>query len=206
MSLLIVVLVILLPILPAFLLFRALPSKAMVSGPLQGFKVNLGGAFAGYFAVVVLLIASHTILFPPPPIYQVWELSGTITDENGNPIQPLGATDVAFDPPIFQPDLGGVFTVRFATTLDAAGKMTFPKIFISHDKYNSRPIDLNGAGSAGTVPGTIVDKAAHKITIKQIPLSLLPPLAPEANAAAAEVLPDAKQAPSLAASNQGSHP
>ena len=37
------------PIVPAYLLFKALPSTAIVTGLLHGFKIDLGGAFAGYF-------------------------------------------------------------------------------------------------------------------------------------------------------------
>jgi hypothetical protein len=176
-SLLILVCVILLPVLPAFLLFKALPSTAMVSGPLQGFTVNLGGAFAGYFAVVVLVIASHNILFPRPQPYQVWELSGTVTDENGNPIQPLAATDVVFDPPLYQPDLGGAFSVTFPTIPAPGGGTTYPKLFISHSEYKPLPIDLDPkVVSIDGVSGMERDKAAHKITIKRISLQKLPPL------------------------------
>ncbi|MGH9546987.1 MAG: hypothetical protein ACRD23_17420 [Terriglobales bacterium] len=177
-SILILVCVILLPILPAFLLFKILPSTAIVSGPLQGFTVNLSGAFAGYFAVVVLVIASHNILFPRPQTYQVWELSGTVTDESGNPIQPLAATDVVFDPPIYQPDLGGVFSVKFPTIPAPGGGTTYPKLFISHNEYEPVPIDLDPKlGSMDGVTGMERDNAAHKIRIKRISLKKMPQLA-----------------------------
>ena len=41
----------LLPLVPAYLLFRALPSQAEISGPFKGMTVKLGGAFAAYFLV-----------------------------------------------------------------------------------------------------------------------------------------------------------
>ncbi len=46
----------LLPIVPAYVLFRALPSQAEVSGPFQGMTIKLGGAFSAYFIVFLLLL------------------------------------------------------------------------------------------------------------------------------------------------------
>ena len=46
---------ILLPFIPAFILFKELPSDASVSGLFQGLKLKLGGAFAGFFAIFVAL-------------------------------------------------------------------------------------------------------------------------------------------------------
>ena len=48
-----VITAVLLPLLPAWILFRKLPSTAKVDGPWQGMKVKLGGAFAGYFVVLL---------------------------------------------------------------------------------------------------------------------------------------------------------
>lgn len=47
-------LVLLLPLIPAFVLFRFLPSAANVEGPFKGLTIKLGGAFAGYFVTVLL--------------------------------------------------------------------------------------------------------------------------------------------------------
>jgi hypothetical protein len=47
-------LVLLLPLIPAFVLFRFLPASANVEGPFKGLTIKLGGAFAGYFLTVLL--------------------------------------------------------------------------------------------------------------------------------------------------------
>jgi hypothetical protein len=47
-------LILLLPLLPAFVLFRFLPSSSDVQGPFKGLTVQIGGAFAGYFLTVLL--------------------------------------------------------------------------------------------------------------------------------------------------------
>src|ERR1035441_9969058 len=46
----------------------------------QGLEVKLSGAFAGYFAVVLLIIANHTVLMPAE--FQMWTVTGQVVDEN----------------------------------------------------------------------------------------------------------------------------
>jgi hypothetical protein len=51
----------LLPLIPAFLLYKFLPSKSTASGPFKGLNIKLSGAFAGYF---ILLLFASGIAFP----------------------------------------------------------------------------------------------------------------------------------------------
>jgi len=51
-----VVLIVIMPIIPAYILYKSLPARTTVSGPFKGLNIQLTGAFGGYF-VVVLLIA-----------------------------------------------------------------------------------------------------------------------------------------------------
>jgi hypothetical protein len=53
--------VLLLPLIPAFLLYKFLPSKTNVSGPFKGLNLKLTGAFGGYF---LLVLTSIGIFFP----------------------------------------------------------------------------------------------------------------------------------------------
>lgn len=50
-----------LPLLPAFILYKFLPSKTNVSGPFKGLNLKLTGAFGGYFLLVITSIA---VFFP----------------------------------------------------------------------------------------------------------------------------------------------
>ncbi len=50
-----VLVVILVPLIPAYVLFRILKSSATLKGPFQGLTLNLGGAGALYFAILLLL-------------------------------------------------------------------------------------------------------------------------------------------------------
>ena len=47
----------LLPIVPAYVLFKTLRSNARVTGPFAGLKIQLGGAFGAYF--IVFLVFFH---------------------------------------------------------------------------------------------------------------------------------------------------
>jgi hypothetical protein len=53
--------VLLLPLIPAFLLYKFLPSKTNVSGPFKGLNLKLTGAFGGYFLLVITAIG---VFFP----------------------------------------------------------------------------------------------------------------------------------------------
>ena len=53
--------VLLLPLIPAFLLYKFLPSRTSVGGPFKGLNIKLTGAFGGYFLLVITAIG---IFFP----------------------------------------------------------------------------------------------------------------------------------------------
>ncbi|MEO6328549.1 MAG: hypothetical protein ABIO55_06445 [Ginsengibacter sp.] len=53
--------ILLLPLIPAFLLYKFLPSKTSVSSPFKGLNLKLTGAFGGYF---LLVLTSIGIFFP----------------------------------------------------------------------------------------------------------------------------------------------
>ena len=55
--------VLIVPLLPAFILYKFLPSKTMVTGPFKGLNLNLTGAFGGYFLLVLISIGlTHFVL------------------------------------------------------------------------------------------------------------------------------------------------
>jgi len=79
------VFVILLPIIPAYLLFKKLKSSAEASGPFGGLAIKLGGAFAGYFVVF------FTLYFKLPNKFIVekkpdWKITATLKDQDGQPL------------------------------------------------------------------------------------------------------------------------
>src|SRR5262245_53642346 len=48
---------VLLPLVPAYILFKTLPTDATVEGPWKGLKIKLGGGFGGYFLLVLLVLS-----------------------------------------------------------------------------------------------------------------------------------------------------
>jgi hypothetical protein len=75
---------ILLPIVPALLLYKLLPSTADVSGPFHGMQIKLGGAFAGYFLLVLVIIYGPQRLKTEEKVEdEVWTVRGKILDESG---------------------------------------------------------------------------------------------------------------------------
>jgi hypothetical protein len=168
--------ILLLPIVPAFLLFWALPSNAVVSGPLQGLKINLGGAFGAYFALVVLVLGTHSVWNPPPtpPAYQAWEVKGQIADNNGNPIEPLDVQDVAVVPSDIQRYQQGMFQLDFLAVPGENGGIDYPSLVISHKNFKAVTISLNPA-NAQTLSLASVDSVHHEILINALRLQPPPP-------------------------------
>lgn len=79
--------VVLLPMVPAFVLFKYLHSKAKLTGPLAGFNVVLGGAFAGYVVVLIVIVKFlMPSLMPakPPAPCDVWTVTGR-AEVDGDP-------------------------------------------------------------------------------------------------------------------------
>jgi hypothetical protein len=73
---------VLLPLIPAFLLFKLLPSRAVVKGPLAGFDVALSGAFAGYFALTIIVATFYAQNLQPKK-YKTWVVRGQLQFPDG---------------------------------------------------------------------------------------------------------------------------
>jgi hypothetical protein len=70
----------LIPLIPAYVLYKTLPAETSVTGPFQGFKINLSGAFGGYFLLVIIAFGFSLKL---------------IADSNGKRIEKLSAENSA---------------------------------------------------------------------------------------------------------------
>lgn len=159
--------VILLPLLPAYLLFAALPGNAAVSGPLKGFRINLSGAFAGYFALVLLLISTLHILLPVPPRLK-WTVTGQVVDSTT--MEPIPLLDFTLNPPGRSLNEDGTFHVDFTADLADDGKnVKYPTLTILSAGYKAECVHLGQKSprSAGNQP--VVD--GHLIKIGQIALT-----------------------------------
>ncbi len=84
------ILVVLLPLLPAILIFLMFPKAEMVAqGPLQGLSIRAGGAFGAYLIILLVLMAwmSTTSLRRVP---RTWTIAANVIvkDDQGRPIDP----------------------------------------------------------------------------------------------------------------------
>jgi hypothetical protein len=174
-------LVILLPMVPAYVLFKALPGTAVVSGPLQGLNIKLGGAFAGYFALLLLVFSTHSI-WNPAPAAQVWEVSGSLVAEDGTAIQQPDPKDIGVIPNSFNGYADGTFTLTVSTIPTLGGGITLPRVMVGYPNFQTTTIPLDPSDANAAHLGLVRDETKHQIRIPPIRLKPLP----EYSAAAAE--------------------
>lgn len=142
--------ILLLPLIPAFLLYKFLPSKTNVSGPFKGLNLKLTGAFGGYFLLVLTAIG---VFFPllkndqakiiQQQREQIQELENTVKGRQewvmkGNIVSTSPKqTKVFFDESGTSFYETGEFAMRFNADLQE-GKAVLPKalcIFNKDDGY-----------------------------------------------------------------------
>jgi len=132
---------ILLPITPAYILYKALPARASVRGPFKGLNIQLSGAFAGYFLLVLLIFGFH--YSKPKSTYEVWEVRGQLKPTDGGSIKEGAVLSLIPSPNNVRAD--GHFTVTIATMPGLDGGVRFPQLHIEHPLYEQIDIDLNDA-------------------------------------------------------------
>jgi len=139
-ELVIITFTILLPITPAYILYKALPARANVSGPFKGLNIQLSGAFAGYFLLVLLIFGFHYSQ-PKKNLYEVWEVEGQLKADHGGSVGEK--TVLSLLPPNINMRPDGRFNVLIATMPGINGGIKFPQLHIEHPDYQTVDIDLN---------------------------------------------------------------
>lgn len=154
--------IILVPIIPAYLLFKKLKSSAEANGPItpaKSFGVKLGGAFAGYFSIFLPLYIKVPLKFSQPEIKHatqvnaqlnsaedVWFIKGNVRDgSTGNLIRDPAAELRVVIKPDFEVS-GGTFGIFLPSSMTMGKKRLRYKLQIE-DKNNvyasSTDIDLD---------------------------------------------------------------
>jgi hypothetical protein len=174
---LLLILVVLLPLLPSFILFKFLPSDGDVEGPFKGMKIKFQGAFAGYFVILVFIGVPILKIGPAPNThYEVWHVSGQAVLGNS---EKLLETDITVNPPHVTTSTGGTFFLDVPVTKIDGNKLKFPTISVGHDGFNSIDIPLDDnitAALGGTAPISIKkDRASKSITIEKFELQQTTP-------------------------------
>lgn len=177
---------VLLPIVPAYLLFKLLPSNAVVAGPLKGLTVNLGGAFGGYFAILLLLLWRMP---SPPSDTEYYTLEGRLVlpDASVEPRFREGALTMRVMPPEQEFYSDGRFRARFP--FDPQRTDRAPTIMIDAGKcgHANIPITLDRQTSGFGIDYDLRLIPAQRRIIARRPVKLVVPPLLRADQVAAEL-------------------
>jgi hypothetical protein len=174
-SIVVLAAMLLIPIVPAYVLFKALPSNADAEGPFQGLKVKLGGAFAGYFVVLLVVFTLRNDWAPPapPPAYQVWQVQGTLLDPDGKPLGALLQDVIRIKPETFVNRGGGSFEVTVLAKPGPMGDAQLPTLDIAYQPYAEFPVSLDGESGGAASVHVARDDVRHVLKIVD-PIRLQP--------------------------------
>lgn len=169
-------LAVLLPIAPAYLLYKTLPSRATVSGPFRGLNIQLTGAFGGYF--LVLLVVVGMILARQEPVrHEVWTVTGKVTLKNGDPSHraQINHSDITVVPPTTLLYTDGRFDLEVLVKPGQGGSLEFPIIAINHSGYAPVTIPLGDRQPTfGAKPFKLQSDGKTKKRFIETPIELEP--------------------------------
>lgn len=172
--------VMLLPLIPAFLLYKFLPSKTSVSGPFKGLNLKLTGAFGGYFLLVLTAVGVFFPLLKNDQAKTIDELNAKIkqmeSTMNGRQQWVMRGNIISTSPKqtkVFFDESGTAFyeTGEFSMNFNAElqnGKAALPKalcIFNKEDGY--KVLNLSRDFNAADIKnfGINFNDSSHIITI-----------------------------------------
>ena len=134
-------LIVLVPIIPAYILFKMLGSQAQATGKeFFGFNVQLGGAFAGYFVLMLLLVHVFNGWLKPPSAQTIYHLRGQIVNDKNQGVA-LSSDNFTLMPapqPMFSTNKNGEFDLSFI--VDPNHSESYPSIEVSYGDF--LPTDL----------------------------------------------------------------
>jgi hypothetical protein len=184
---------ILLPIIPALLLFKLLPlSTADVSGPFHGLQIKLGGAVGAYFLLVLVIYFGPR----PTPPYEVWTLKGYIQDENGTYVPP-DKINMNIQPRSVEYLTDGSFEMDVLVKRGQSGRVKFPTLMVEWQPpqlFGNAAVHLDSASQLfGKKYKLKIDQASREIEVAE-PIQLKKaqqekPYAPAEQAPKPTVLP-----------------
>ncbi len=93
--------IVLIPMIPALILYVVLPSRATVSGPFKGLNIRLQGAFGGYFVLVLVVVGvvmEQRLSDDPWPRYETWTIEGYVKFPRALEEQSLYSLDILLAP------------------------------------------------------------------------------------------------------------
>jgi len=144
-NLIYITMLVLLPIIPAYILYKTLPSRAIVSGPFKGLNIQLSGAFGGYFVVLLVMLSFfYTCLKPLTTQYEIWTITGNIAYKPVATSPNVRSTVVFIRPP--QPVINedGSFDIKIPVKREPTGvRKLFGTLIVDYEGYEVQNVDLN---------------------------------------------------------------
>jgi len=154
---------VLLPLLPAYILFRTLPTDATVEGPWKGLRIKLGGGFGGYFLLVLLVFgylywmngrckneteeirSLSEELQRCNEAYKVYTVKGNISADDKSSFEGEKVNDftVVVIPTTWNISRGGGFEAQIPVSVRQDGTLDFPRIGVRHPDYSGDDVDLD---------------------------------------------------------------
>lgn len=178
---------ILLPIAPAYILYKALPpeKESTVSGPFKGLMIKLSGAFAGYFLLVLTILGFlGTRPITTDARYEVWHVRGKLNWDQGGAPADIKRAQMRLMPAAQDVGGDGSFIIRVAPEVVGPNRLQFPTLLIEHPDFQPININLNDTPATfGQQVGTVSRDVVAKLISVTGPIELkktnqLPPYAP----------------------------
>jgi hypothetical protein len=136
------VIAILLPLLPAYILYRNLPAKTVVKGPFKGLSIQLSGAFAGYF-LLVLIMQAFVFFRPKAPEFELYRVEGLVKDMPEATVADI-VNRIAVRPDHRVSLPNGHFSIEILARRDSiTGEFEFPCLVIQREGYDSATVALD---------------------------------------------------------------
>lgn len=146
-----VILITLLPLIPAYILFKFLPSESFVTGPFKGLQVNFSGATAIYFIIFLAILTTSQFWkteareMQDRKNYEVWKVEGKLQAGSIENYQDERFR-IIVEPQYYQISKDGQFSIDILRKRNATtGRMEFPKLYISDTDgdYMGRNINVD---------------------------------------------------------------
>lgn len=137
------------PIITSFLLATGLAALTYrFLGGIQGASfamgsLKLGGTLAALVGIAMLIDHALGAEIAAEPQYEVWQVSGQVLDDQGNPIQVFDPGDIAIQPSTVHAGIDGKFQLMVTSHPDINRAQKLPILSIGHSAYKEVTIDLN---------------------------------------------------------------
>ena len=133
---------VLVPIVPAYVLYKNLPNRTVVKGPFQGLNVQLSGSFGGYFLLTLIIFFCPHIWHGQPKL-ELWEIKGRVECRDCVYGQEIDRLSISLNPPNVSLLDSGEFRAQIAKAPGQTGQVSFPILVVQHPDFQTITIDLN---------------------------------------------------------------